>query len=223
MESLKRFLFKVVKVFVVSSVILLGGVWLMSNNEEANKRELEELSERVKTIPANNIADNLQSYRRLVQLDPANETYKNKVAHYKEQQSFNEWKANIENGKPLEVRAKAYKKLIAFFPDNEDYKNDGAAVIGAWENRQALLARRDKIEKTFSSYDGSHRRLEKLIISSMHNPDSYDHVETRYGDKGDHLIVVMKYRGTNGVGAVVTNTVSARVALEGRVLEILSD
>ena len=90
MESLKRFLFKVVKVFVVSSVILLGGVWLMSNNEEANKRELEELSERVKTIPANNIADNLQSYRRLVQLDPANETYKNKVAHYKEQQSFND-------------------------------------------------------------------------------------------------------------------------------------
>jgi hypothetical protein len=82
--------------------------------------------------------------------------------------------------------------------------------------------RKEQIEKHFSAWDGSHRGLTKVIKESMNDPDSYDHVETRYGDKGDHLIVRTTFRGKNAFGGVVKNTVVAKVDLDGNVIEIIS-
>ncbi len=56
----------------------------------------------------------------------------------------------------------------------------------------------------------------------MNDPDSYEHVETRYGDKGTYLIVTTTFRGKNAFGGVARNTVTAKVDLEGNVLEIVS-
>lgn len=82
--------------------------------------------------------------------------------------------------------------------------------------------RKENIEKLFSAYDGSNRALEKYIKDNMNDPDSYDHIETRYSDKGDHLLVITKFRGANAFGGKVINIVSANVDLEGNVIEILS-
>jgi len=82
--------------------------------------------------------------------------------------------------------------------------------------------RRENIEKLFSAYDGSHRGLEKFIKDNMNDPDSYDHIETRYLDKGDHILVITKFRGANAFGGKVINSISANVDLEGNVIEILS-
>lgn len=82
--------------------------------------------------------------------------------------------------------------------------------------------RRERIEKGFSSWDGSHRGLTKHIKEIMNDPDSYDHVETEYWDKGDHLIVKATFRGKNAFGGVVKNWVMARVDLDGNVIAVIS-
>lgn len=82
--------------------------------------------------------------------------------------------------------------------------------------------RKELIEKQFSAYDGSHRALERLIKENMNDPDSYDHIETRFLDKGDYLLVITKFRGANAFGGKVINTVSAKVDFDGNVIEILT-
>ena len=56
----------------------------------------------------------------------------------------------------------------------------------------------------------------------MNDPDSYDHIETKFRDNGNSLNVVTKFRGKNAFGGMVINTVTARVDLDGNVLEIIS-
>lgn len=83
-------------------------------------------------------------------------------------------------------------------------------------------SREGKIEQQFSTWDGAHRNLEKFIKANMKDPNSYEHVETRYSDNGDHLIVVTTYRGTNSFGGVVTSSMKAKVSVStGQVLEII--
>lgn len=82
--------------------------------------------------------------------------------------------------------------------------------------------RTDKLAKCFSAWNGSHRNLETLVKKSMNDPDSYEHDETRYSDKGDHLIVQTTFRGKNGFGGVVKNTVIAKTALNCDVTEVIS-
>ena len=55
----------------------------------------------------------------------------------------------------------------------------------------------------------------------MHNPDSYEHVETKYIDKDTYIVVITKFRGTNAFGAVVTNSMAAEVGLDGSVRSII--
>lgn len=82
--------------------------------------------------------------------------------------------------------------------------------------------RTEKLAECFSAWDGSHRNLEALVKKSMNDPNSYEHEETRYADKSDHLIVQTTFRGKNGFGGVVKNTVIAKTALNCDVTEIIS-
>ncbi len=93
---------------------------------------------------------------------------------------------------------------------------------GAQERRLQEQAQRQKhLESAFSSWDGSHRAVTKLVKESMHDPDSYKHVSTKYWDRGDHLIVITEFRGKNAYGGTVKNTVKVKVDLDGNVLEVL--
>jgi hypothetical protein len=87
--------------------------------------------------------------------------------------------------------------------------------------RKRLEERKEKIEKQFSAWDGSHINLTKVIKKAMNDPKSYDHVETVYWDMGDHLVVRTTFRGKNVFGGVVKNTVKAKVSDNGDVLEII--
>jgi hypothetical protein len=62
-----------------------------------------------------------------------------------------------------------------------------------------------------------------LIKKSMNDPNSYEHEETVYWDKGDHLIVRTTFRGKNAFGGVVKNSIMAKVDLNGNVIEIISE
>ncbi|MGB2925493.1 MAG: hypothetical protein WBB82_09345 [Limnothrix sp.] len=82
--------------------------------------------------------------------------------------------------------------------------------------------RRKRIEAGFSSWDGSHIELTKLIKKAMNDPKSYKHEETRYVDNGDYLIVGTTFRGKNALGGVVLNSVTAKADLDGKVIEVIS-
>ena len=82
--------------------------------------------------------------------------------------------------------------------------------------------RKERIEKHFSAWNGSHKGLTEIIKKSMNDPNSYEHEETVYWDRGDHLVVKTTFRGNNAFGGVVKNSVTAKVDLNGNVIEIIS-
>lgn len=82
--------------------------------------------------------------------------------------------------------------------------------------------RKEQIKKNFSAWDGSHRGLTELIKKTMNDPGSYEHVETVYEDKGDHLVVKTTFRGKNAFGGVVKNWIKVKVDLSGNVIEVIS-
>jgi len=87
--------------------------------------------------------------------------------------------------------------------------------------KTAAELRTEKLSKCFSSWDGAHRNLEKMVKASMNDPDSYKHDETRYSDKGDHLIVHTTFRGKNSFGGTVRSSVTAKTDLKCSVVEII--
>lgn len=108
-----------------------------------------------------------------------------------------------------------YSQLTQLHPKNVIYLEAVA--------RYGEKALRDQaIKEQFSGWDGSHRGLEKIIKKNMNDPDSYDHAETVYWDKGDYLLVRTTFRGKNAYGGVVLQSIKAKVDLEGNVLQILN-
>ena len=93
--------------------------------------------------------------------------------------------------------------------------------VDLFDGPKDTRTKREKmIEKAFNNWDGSHIELTKIIKATMNDPDSYKHVETKYSDKGDYLIVKTTFRGKNAFGGVVTNWISAKCGLNGKVIEI---
>lgn len=82
----------------------------------------------------------------------------------------------------------------------------------------------DPLQAQFSSWDGSHPALTELIKKSMNDPDSYEHVETKFKKEGENRIyVITKFRGKNAFGGKITKTVHAIVDYNGNVLEVINN
>ncbi|AIX49316.1 hypothetical protein PSNIH1_03200 [Pantoea sp. PSNIH1] len=84
----------------------------------------------------------------------------------------------------------------------------------------------DSFQENFSPWDGSYRPLEKMIQESMNDDSSYDHVSTTYRlvlNKDQHAIVRTVFRGKNAFGAIMKNSVTARVNIKtGEIEKILN-
>ena len=104
--------------------------------------------------------------------------------------------------------------FIAFGSDDEKSKTNADGT--------PKTERQIEVEKQFSAWDGSHSGLTTLIKKSMNDPDSYEHIETRFKDEGDYIFVITKFRGANAFGGKVINTVTAKVDLSGNVIEVIS-
>ncbi|RYY39752.1 MAG: hypothetical protein EOO08_08760 [Chitinophagaceae bacterium] len=105
--------------------------------------------------------------------------------------------------------------------------SDRPIVVALLLNKQqeqeniALAERAHKIQLQFSPWDGSHRSLVRYVKDNMNDPGSFDHVETRHVDKGKYIIVQMKYRGKNALGAKIIDMVTAKVDIDGNILSIV--
>lgn len=105
-------------------------------------------------------------------------------------------------------------------------KNNNSPLSKSDSNREYSSSsdkdRETLIENQFSVWNGSHHSLTKYIKDSMNDPSSYKHVETKYIDKGDYLIVITTFRGKNAFGGVVKNSITAQVDLDGNIISIIS-
>ena len=137
----------------------------------------------------------------------SNQVDKEDVKKKKEQEAFDKLPKQVKDSINL-VKAKQ--------DSVDNIQKEQERIAEEIENRK------EDLEKQFSPYDGSHNGLTELIKKNMPDPESYEHVETRFSDKGDHIFVVTKFRGKNGFGGYVFQTVSANVDFKGNVIEILS-
>ncbi|GAA4100538.1 hypothetical protein GCM10022392_26420 [Mucilaginibacter panaciglaebae] len=96
---------------------------------------------------------------------------------------------------------------------------DGTVTV----TEESAEDRQEKIKYQFSPWSGAHIKLERYIKGNMNDPDSYEHIETTYSDKGSYLIVVTKFRGKNSFGGKVINYVKAKVDLDGNVIKIIDN
>lgn len=99
---------------------------------------------------------------------------------------------------------------------SEESKDDNLNADGTPKTERQI-----QVEKQFSTWDGSHDGLTKVIKEAMNDPDSYEHVETIFWDMNEYLVVRTTYRGKNVFGGVVKNYVKAKVDFNGNVLEII--
>ena len=113
------------------------------------------------------------------------------------------------------TRKEAIRQLAIADPDNQKFKNE----IRELKKKQARSA---KVRSLFSSWDGSNRKINQMIKSSMHDPDSFKHVQTRHWLMGENVIVVTSFRGKNGFGGVVTQSIKVEMDIEGNILKVLS-
>lgn len=138
-----------------------------------------------------------------------------------------------EQSLTLEQKASAYKLVSEAEPQNksaaaslakltQQLNQKRAAEREKREKEEALARRKAAIEAQFSKWDGSHPSVERLVKKGMKNPDSYQHVETRYSILPKGFMVVTTIRGTNSFGGVVPQTFRAILDDDGQVVSIAS-
>jgi uncharacterized membrane protein len=202
--------------------------------QEKKALKTENLHCKLKSVSAEEYKKNLTLYQQLVSLHPTNEEYKSKVSFYS--QKIKEEKEEKEKqqialatekllaelksipSSEYEKNRDLYKQLSRLHPSNEKYRKKFFSYSRKVVERKK---RKKRIEKQFSAWDGSHRNFARTIKEAMHDPDSYEHVKTVYWDKGDHLIVQTTYRGKNVYGAIVKNSVRAKIDFDGQIIEII--
>lgn len=156
------------------------------------------------------------------------------VAHLREKQRETRIKDILKVIHDLSgsAREKAVIDLMSLDPKNKEFANEFEKYTkerhdleNDYREREArrlhTKSRQERLESGFSPWSGAHRKLEYAIKKSMHNPDSYDHVETKFWDMKDHLIVLTRYRGTNAFGGIVLSSVKAKVSIDGDLIEIV--
>lgn len=76
-------------------------------------------------------------------------------------------------------------------------------------------------ESCLSSWDGACPNLERYVKKYLKDPNSYEHIETVFWNKGDYALVSMQYRAKNSFGGYTIGYVKARVSWNCEVLEVL--
>ena len=113
-----------------------------------------------------------------------------------------------------------YEEVI---DEAEDYlRYDDSKINRLYRKAVKANKRQGEIEKDFSAWNGRHVELTKYVKKYMFNPGSFEHIETKYADMGDYLIIEMTFRGENRLGAKAINTIRAKVSLDGDIIDIIN-
>ncbi len=82
----------------------------------------------------------------------------------------------------------------------------------------------EQLKSQFAGWGFQHWNTMEYVQSKMHNPKSFEHVKTTFTSHKEegYRIINMRYRGTNVLGAVVTNTIRVKVDLNGNIISVES-
>ena len=136
---------------------------------------------------------------------------------------FKHKKLNKEFLKLVKTKSPERNKIIQEIKEKREKERIARELeIKRKEQEEFNKNRKENIEKQFSAWDGSHPKLSRMIKENCRNPDSYEHIETRFRDDGNYIFVITKYRAQNGFGGMSIGTVSANVDFKGNVIKIIS-
>jgi|TARA_Y100000034_G_C6841961_1_gene381041 hypothetical protein len=76
-------------------------------------------------------------------------------------------------------------------------------------------------KKKLSGWDGSLESLVDYTKKILKNPDSFEHIETRFIIRKSFVEVEMIYKAQNSFGATVKNSIVAAVSADGDIMRIL--
>jgi hypothetical protein len=79
-----------------------------------------------------------------------------------------------------------------------------------------------RVQKQFSSWDGSHLGVAKYIKQSLRDPRSFEHIDTQFDDRVVNLVVTTTYWYKDPAGQRVKGSIKAKVDLDGNILEVIS-
>jgi len=112
---------------------------------------------------------------------------------------------------------------------DEPTKTHSDEVIKTKTEKTAEQLEIEVIEKQFSPWDGSHRNLYHYLKENAKDPDSLEHIETRYkknldknGKFNNTISVTTKYRAKNSFGGYVVEQISADCDIDGNIIKIHS-
>lgn len=86
-----------------------------------------------------------------------------------------------------------------------------AVVIYLWQAGKNHRESLPPAQQCLSAWDGSHAQMARDVKAMLKNPASFEHLETRYIDRGNEIDLIMKFTGTNSFGAVTTSTATATI------------
>ena len=68
------------------------------------------------------------------------------------------------------------------------------------------------VEYQFANYQGGRAKLIKIVKDNMNDPSSFKYVSNTKAFMGKDLIIDMVFRGKNGFGAIVEQSIKCRVS-----------
>tara|TARA_S200002703_G_scaffold157356_1_gene164950 strand:- start:1860 stop:2426 length:567 start_codon:yes stop_codon:yes gene_type:complete len=115
--------------------------------------------------------------------------------------------------------AKFFLGLVIFFV----IAGAVGSIIGE-SSKTPADKKRDRLEQGFSPWDGSHYELVAYVKNRLKDPQSFEQIETRFGENDDGTLnVYMKFRARNSFGGMVIGEVLAKAKPKGELVEILSE
>lgn len=83
--------------------------------------------------------------------------------------------------------------------------------------------RQQKIRHLFHPWKGYHYNLTETVKSAINDPNSFEHLDTKYLDKDSVLEVHMDFTEKNGFGGRVRHQIIVLSDLEGNIVKIIKD
>ena len=122
---------------------------------------------------------------------------------------------------PVTPKANLNPSGIPTNQDADDLKKEELFEQQLMQKADQLKEQSSKFEeKCMSSWDGSCIPVVEYVKAHMNDPESFEHVETRYTNKGDYFLIMMSFRGKNAFGGVVLNNIKVRVNSECNVIAV---
>lgn len=129
-------------------------------------------------------------------------------------------RGRIDRDAETEKNRDLYRRLVNFDATNERYLSKLIHYeVELQHGREQDRAGRRRQEKSERQSRGVRNYyVVRAVKNRLENPERFEHVETRFADRGDHLYVVMRFRAN---GSSAADTAYAIVSLEDQLTSLI--